>query len=103
MLQVRFKRRVLLAFRILLTVIGWAALIIYAHHLGHKYIGEIREILESPVSQLWAQVLLLSTLVYLIMLSFLFLPNLCVRFLSILVFSAFFLVLSHQLSHPAFH
>ncbi len=101
--QVRFKGRVLLALRILLTVIAWAALIIYAHHLGHKYIGEIREILGSPVSQLGAQVVLLSTLVYLIMLSLPFLPNLGVRGLSILVFWAFLLVLGHQLSHQGFH
>ena len=101
--QVQFKGRVLLALRILLTVIVWAALIIYAHHLGHKYIGEIREILESPVSQFGAQVVLLSTLVYLIMLSLPFLPNLGVRGLSILVLWAVFLVLGHQLSHQGFH
>ncbi len=101
--QVRFKGRVLLALRILLTVIAWAALIIYAHHLGHLYLGEIREILDSPVSQLGAQVVLLSTLVYLIMLSLSFLPNLRVRGLSILVLWAFLLVLGHQLSHQGFH
>jgi hypothetical protein len=75
MRQVRFKGRMLLALRILLTVIAWAALITYAHHLGHKYIGEIREILGSAVSQLGAQVVLLGTLVYLIMLSLPVLPN----------------------------
>ncbi len=93
----------LLALRFLLTVIAWAALIIYAHHLGHNYIGEIREILGSPVTQLGAQVVLLSTLVYLIILSLPFLPNLRVRGLSILVFWAFLLVLGHQLSHQGFH
>lgn len=103
MREVRFKRRVLLALRILLTVIAWAALIIYAHHLGHKYAGEIREILESPVSHLGAQVVVLSTLVYLIMLSLPFLPNLRVRGLSILVLWAFFLILGHELSHQGFH
>ena len=101
--QVQFKGRVLLALRILLTVIVWAALIIYAHHLGHKYLGEIREILESPVSQFGVQVVLLSTLVYLIMLSLPFLPNLEVRGLSILVLWAVLLVLGHQLSHQGFH
>ena len=101
--QVQFKGRVLLALRILLTVIVWAALIIYAHHLGHIYLGDIREILGSPVSQLGAQVVLLSTLVYLIMLSLPVLPNLRVRGLSILVFWAFLLVLGHQLSHQGFH
>ena len=101
--QVQFKGRVLLALRILLTVIVWAALIIYAHHLGHKYLGEIREILESPVSQFGVQVVLLSTLVYLIMLSLPFLPNLGVRGLSILVLWAVLLVLGHQLSHQGFH
>ncbi len=77
--QVLFKRRVLLAVRIVLTVIAWAALIIYAHYLGHIYLGEIREILESSVSQLGAQVVLLSTLVYLIMLSLPVLPTLRFR------------------------
>ena len=101
--QDQFKGRVLLALRILLTVIVWAALIIYAHHLGHKYLGEIREILESPVSQFGVQVVLLSTLVYLIMLSLPFLPNLGVRGLSILVLWAVLLVLGHQLSHQGFH
>ena len=101
--QVRFKGRVLLALRILLTVIAWEALIIYAHHLGHLYLGEIREILASPVSQLGAQVVLLSTLVYLIMLSLPALPNPRVRGLSIVVFWAFLLVLGHQLSHQGFH
>ncbi len=93
----------LLALRILLTVIAWAALIIYAHHIGHKYIGDIQEILESPVSQLGAQVVLLSILVYLIMLSLPVLPNLRIRGLSFLVFWAFLLVLGHQLSHQGFH
>ena len=101
--QVRFERRVLLALRGLLIVIAWAAFIIYAHHLGHIYLGEIREILESPVSQLGTQVVLLSIVVYLIMLSLSFLPNLGVRGLSILVFWAFMLVLGHQLSHQGFH
>ena len=103
MLQVPFKGRALLALRIVLTVIAWAALIIYAHHLGHKYIGEIRDILDTPVSRLGAQVVLLSTLVYLITLSLPVLPNPRVRGLSILVFWAFLLVLGHQLSHQGFH
>ncbi len=103
MAQVRFKGRMLLALRIALTVVAWAALITYAHHLGHKYIGEIRGILGSPVSQLGAQVVLLSILVYLIMLSLPVLPNPRVRGLSILVFWAFLLVLGHQLSHQGFH
>jgi hypothetical protein len=103
MLQVQIKGRVLLALRMVLTVIAWAALITYAHHLGHKYIGGIKEIFESPVSQLGAQVVLLSTLVYLIILSLPVLPNPRVRGLSILVFWAFLLVLGHQLSHQGFH
>ena len=101
--QVQFKGRALLALRILLTVIAWAALITFAHHLLHKYTGGIREILESPVSQLGAQVVLLSTLVYLIILSLPVLPNPRVRSLSMLVFWAVLLVLGHQLSHQGFH
>lgn len=101
--QVQFKGRALLALRILLTVFAWAALITYAHQLTHKYIGGIKEIFESPVSQLGAQVALLSTLIYLIILSLPILPNPRVRGLSILVFWAFLLVLGHQLSHQGFH
>ena len=63
MRQVHFKGRVLLALRTLLTVIAWGALLIYAHHLGHKYIGGKKEVFESPISQLAAQVALLSILV----------------------------------------
>jgi hypothetical protein len=101
--QVQFKGRALLALRILLTVIAWAVLITYAHHLVHIYIGGIKEIFESPVSQLGAQIVLLSTLIYLIILSLPMLPNPRVRGLSILVFWAFLLVLGHQLSHQGFH
>ncbi len=101
--QVRFKGRVLLALRILLTFIAWAALIIYVHLLAHKYLGEIQEILASPATQLGAQVVLLSTLIYLVMLSMPVLPILKLRGLSILVFWAFLLVLGHQLSHQSFH
>ena len=101
--QVRFKGRALLALRILLTIVAWAAIIVYVHHLGHKYLGEIREILGSPVARLGAQVVLLSALVYLIMLSLPFLPYLRGRGLSILVFWALLLVLGHQLSHQGFH
>lgn len=103
MAQVQLRRRALLALRVLLTVIAWAALIIYAHHLLHKYIGGIREIFDSPLSQLGAQVVLLSTLVYLIILSLPVLPNPRVRGLSILVFWALLLVVGHQLSHQGFH
>ncbi len=103
MSQVLLKGRVHIALRIVLTVVAWVAFITYAHHLGHKYIGGIKEIFESSVSQLGAQVVLLSTLVYLIMLSLPVLPSPRVRGLSILVFWAFLLVLGHQLSHQGFH
>jgi len=101
--QIQFKGRVVFALRILLIVIAWAVLITYAHHLTHEYIGGIREIFESPVSQLGAQVVLLGTLIYLIILSLPMLPNPRVRSLSILIFWAFLLVLGHQLSHQGFH
>jgi hypothetical protein len=103
MSQIQVKERVILASRIVLTIIAWVTLITYAHFLIHKYTGGIREILESPVSQLGAQIVFLSTLVYLIILSLPVLPNPRVRGLSILVFWAFLLVLGHQLSHQGFH
>lgn len=101
--HVQLKGHALLALRILLTVIAWVALITYSHHLGHKYIGGIKEIFESPISQLGAQVVLLSALIYLITLSLPVLPNPRVRGLSILIFWMFLLVLGHQLSHQGLH
>ncbi len=103
MAQVNLKGRALLALRIVLTVAAWVLLITYAHHLNHKYIGGIKEIFESPLSQMGAQVVILSILVYLITLSLPFLPQLRFRSLCLLVFWALLLVLGHQLSHQGFH
>ena len=103
MAQVYLKGRALLALRIVLTVAAWVLLITYAHHLSHKYIGGIKEIFESPLSQMGAQVVVLSILVYLITLSLPFLPQPRFRGLCLLVFWALLLVLGHQLSHQGFH
>ncbi|MEE8350619.1 MAG: hypothetical protein V3R37_00290 [Rhodospirillales bacterium] len=103
MAQVYLKGWVLLSLRIVLTAAAWVLLITYAHHLSHKYIGGIKEVFESPLSQMGAQVVILSILVYLITLSFPFLPQPRFRGLCLLVFWALLLVLGHQLSHQGFH
>lgn len=103
MAQVYLKGRALLALRVVLTIAAWVLLITYAHHLSHKYIGGIKEIFESPLSQMGAQIVVLSILVYLITLSLPFLPQPRFRGLCWLIFWALLLVLGHQLSHQGFH
>lgn len=97
------KRHALLALRILLTVIAWVVLITYAHRLEHTYVGGIKEVFESPLSQMGAQIILLSTIIYLITLSLPVLPRPKIRGLSLLVFWVSLLVLGHQLSHQGLH
>jgi hypothetical protein len=86
-----------------LTVVAWLAFIVYAHHLSHAYLGEIKSALGSETTQVIAQVVVLSVLVYLIILSLPFLPNLGVRGVSVLAMWSTILVLGHQLSHEGFH
>lgn len=89
--------------RIVLTVVVWVTFIVYAHHLGHTYIAEINSALGSEAIQVIAQVAGLSALIYFIMLSLPFLPNLGVRGFSVLVMWSIILVLGHRLSHEGFH
>jgi hypothetical protein len=84
-------------------VAAWIAFIVYAHHLSHAYLGEIKSALGSKTTQVIAQVVVLSALVYFIMLSLPFLPNLGVRGISVLAMWSIILVLGHQLSHEGFH
>jgi uncharacterized membrane protein YdjX (TVP38/TMEM64 family) len=86
-----------------LTVVAWLAFIVYAHHLSHAYLGEIKSALGSETTQVIAQVVVLSVLVYLIILSLPFLPNLGVRGVSVLAMWSTILVLGHQISHEGFH
>ncbi len=84
-------------------MVVWIAFIVYAHHLGHAYLGGIKSALGSKTTQVVAQVVVLSALVYFIMLSLPFLPNLGVRGVSVLVMWSIILVSGHQLSHEGFH
>lgn len=84
-------------------MIAWATFIVYAHYLGHAYLGEIKSALGSKTTQMIAQVVVLSALVYFIMLSLPFLPNLGVRGISVLVIWSIILISGHQLSHEGFH
>jgi len=93
----------ILLLRIVLTVVAWVIFIIYAHHLSHTYLGELRSALGSKATQVIAQVVVLSALGYFIMLSLPFLPNLGVRGISVLAIWSIILVSGHQLSHEGFH
>ncbi len=100
----RFHRaNLFLLLRVVLTVVAWVIFIIYAHHLSHTYLGELRSALGSKAAQVIAQVVVLSALVYFIMLSLPFLPNLGVRGVCVLAIWSIILVLGHQLSHEGFH
>ncbi len=89
--------------RIVLTVVAWVTFIVYAHHLSHIYLGEIKSALGSKTTQVIVQIVVLSAFVYLIMLSLPFLPNPGVRGISVLAMWSIILVLGHQLSHEGFH
>ena len=103
MTQARRRAKLILCLRVVLTVIAWVAFIVYAHHLSHAYLGEIKSALGSKTTQVIAQVVVLSALVYFIMLSLPFLPNLGVRGVSVLAMWSIILVSGHQLSHEGFH
>jgi hypothetical protein len=103
MTQARRRAKLILCLRVVLTVIAWVAFIVYAHHLSHAYLGEIKSALGSKPTQVIAQIVVLSALVYFIMLSLPFLPNLGVRGVSVLAMWSIILVSGHQLSHEGFH
>jgi len=103
MLQPRLRSKLFLFLRVMLTVLAWVAVIAYAHHLSHVYLGGIKVALGSTTAQTIAQVLILSGLVYFITLSLPFLPNLHFRGVCILAMWSAILVLGHQLSHEGFH
>ena len=103
MTQARRRANLILCLRVVLTVIAWVIFIVYAHYLSHAYLGEIKSALGSKTTQVIAQVVVLSALVYFIMLSLPFLPNLGVRGVSVLAMWSIILVSGHQLSHEGFH
>jgi len=102
-MQPRHRAKLFLCLRIVLTVVAWVAFISYAHHLSHVYLGGIKAALGSTTAQVIAQVVILSGLIYFILLSLPFLPNLRVRGVCLLAMWSTILVLGHQLSHEGFH
>jgi hypothetical protein len=103
MTHTRLRAKLFSAFCMVLTVAAWVIFAIYAHYLGHAYLGEIKSFLGTTTIQVIAQVVGLSALIYFIMLSLPFLPNLGVRGVSVLAMWSIILVLGHQLSHEGFH
>ncbi|MFQ5988559.1 MAG: hypothetical protein ACE5K9_01470 [Candidatus Methylomirabilales bacterium] len=81
------------------TLVAWLAFIVYAHHLMHVYVDEIKEILGTTPYQLLAQIVIVSAVFYLIILSFPFLPNVGIRGLSVIVIWVTLIVFGHYLSH----
>ncbi len=103
MTHTRLRANLISCFRIVLTVVAWITFIVYAHHLSHLYLGEIKSALGSKTTQVIVQIVVLSALVYLIILSLPFLPNPGVRGLCVLAMWSIILILGHQLSHEGFH
>ena len=97
------KKCPLMACRILLTIIGWIVLITYSHRLSHKYVGGINAVFESHLSQMGAQIVVLTAITYLVILSFPALPKPKLGRLCLIVFWVSLLVLGHQLSHQSLH
>jgi hypothetical protein len=103
MTHMHFRVDLFSCLRIVLIAFAWVTFIIYIHYLGHTYIVGIKSALGSKATQVIAQVLGVSVLVYFIMLSLPFLPNLGVRGFSVLIMWSIILILGHQLSHEGFH
>jgi hypothetical protein len=78
MTQARRRAKLILCLRVVLTVIAWVAFIVYAHHLSHAYLGEIKSALGSKPTQVIAQIVVLAMW-------------------------SIILVSGHQLSHEGFH
>lgn len=102
-MQPRLRAKLFLCLRIVLTLVAWVVFISYAHHLSHVHLGGIKAALGSTTAQVIGQVVILSGLIYFIILSLPFLPNLRVRGVCLLAMWSTILVLGHQLSHEGFH
>jgi hypothetical protein len=102
-MRASLRTKLTYALRVVVTVVAWVVFISFAHHLSHVYLGGIKAALGSTTAQVIAQVVILSALIYFIMLSLPFLPNLRVRGVCVLAIWATILVLGHQVSHEGFH
>ena len=97
------KRYWRLTLRVVLTVAAWILLVVYAHKLGHQYLGDIKTVFDTPVSRIIFQILFIIGLVYLVILSLPGIPAPGLRgILSIGIWAAL-LAIGHHLSHAGFH
>ena len=67
MSHTRHWTKLISCLRVILTVVAWVAFIVYAHHLSHVYLGEIKSALGSGIARVIVQVVVLSALIYFIM------------------------------------
>jgi len=89
--------------RVMATVLAWLLLVVFIHRLAHAYQYGLVEMLSLPVLRVAATTLLLTALVYFIVLSLPWLPNLGVRSVCMVSVWVTLLVLGHSLSHMGFH
>ena len=85
------------------TIAAWVLIIVYVHRLAHMYQSEIVEVLKSPLLQILATTVLITSLIYLIALSLPFAPNPRPRTIGMVFLWATLLVAGHSLSHMGFH
>lgn len=97
------KERIRTLIRVLLTVAAWIFLITYAHHLGHLYLADLKQVALSPIVRIGIQVIVISTLICLIWVSFPVLPKITKRGAWLILFWALLLAVGHYLSHSGFH
>jgi hypothetical protein len=95
--------RALVWFRVAATIGAWILFVVYVHHLAHLYQPEMAEVLNSPALQMAAATLLITGLVYFVVLSLPFAPNLGLRSVGMVFVWAALLVVGHSLSHMGFH
>lgn len=86
-----------------MTIAAWVFLFVYAHKLGHQYLGDLKSTFDTPVARIALQILALSVFAYLVLLSLPMVPTPSGRGIIILVLWATFLAVGHQLSHTGFH
>jgi hypothetical protein len=89
--------------RIAATIVAWSLFVVYVHRLAHTYQTDIVEVLNSPVLRLAATTVLLTGLVYFVVLSLPFVPNLGPRSVGMVFVWTTLLVVGHSLSHMGFH
>ena len=96
-------RRWSVILRILATLAAWIVFITYAHKLGHLYLDDLKAAFSTPVTNVVAQVIVISTIICGIWISLPLVPKLTKRKVGAVVFWATLLAVGHHLSHFGFH